>query len=76
MDELVKDEAKLHISNGIEKASGAQGVDIKVGQKAHIFLLSLNDHLLKLLSIVLGCMQNCQRTNGQTVWALIPLRDG
>ena len=30
MVELVKDEAKLHISNGIEKASGAMGVDIKV----------------------------------------------
>ena len=30
MVELVKDEAKLHITNGIEKASGASGVDIKV----------------------------------------------
>ncbi len=41
MDELVKDEAKLHISNGIEKASGAQGVDIKVRQKSpHFFAFS------------------------------------
>ena len=30
MDELVENEAKLHITNGIEKASGASGVDIKV----------------------------------------------
>ena len=30
--------------------------------------------LLKLFR--LGCMQNRQRTNGQTVWTLVPLRDG
>ena len=30
MDPLVENEAKLHITNGIEKASGAAGVDIKV----------------------------------------------
>ena len=30
MDPLVENEAKLHITNGIEKASGASGVDIKV----------------------------------------------
>ena len=30
MDPAVKDEAKLHITNGIEKASTATGVDIKV----------------------------------------------
>ena len=30
MDPLVENEAKLHITNGIEKASGATGVDIKV----------------------------------------------
>ena len=30
MDPLVEIEAKLHITNGIEKASGATGVDIKV----------------------------------------------
>ena len=30
MDPLVENEAKLHITNGIEKASGAVGVDIKV----------------------------------------------
>ena len=32
MDPLVENEAKLHITNGIEKASGATGVDIKVSQ--------------------------------------------
>ena len=30
MDPLVENEALLHIANGIEKASGATGVDIKV----------------------------------------------
>ena len=30
MDPMVENEAKLHITNGIEKASGAAGVDIKV----------------------------------------------
>ena len=30
MDPIVEDEAKLHITNGIEKASSATGVDIKV----------------------------------------------
>ena len=30
MDPLVENEAKLHITNGIEKASSATGVDIKV----------------------------------------------
>ena len=46
MVELVKDEAKLHISNGIEKASGAMGVDIKVRkQKSPHFT-----DLLKLLA--------------------------
>ena len=29
MDELVEIEAKAHITNGIEKASGVSGVDIK-----------------------------------------------
>ena len=32
MDPLVEIEAKLHITNGIEKASGATGVDIKVSK--------------------------------------------
>lgn len=32
MDPIVENEAKLHITNGIEKASGAAGVDIKVSQ--------------------------------------------
>ena len=32
MDPLVENEAKLHITNGIEKASGATGVDIKVSE--------------------------------------------
>ena len=30
MDPLVESEAKLHITNGIEKASTATGVDIQV----------------------------------------------
>ena len=30
MDPLVENEAKLHITNGIEKASGIAGVDVKV----------------------------------------------
>ena len=30
MDPIVENEAKLHITNGIEKASSATGVDIKV----------------------------------------------
>ena len=30
MDPLVENEAKLHITNGIEKASSISGVDIKV----------------------------------------------
>ena len=30
MDPMVENEAKLHISNSIEKASGATGVDIMV----------------------------------------------
>ena len=33
MDELVENEAKLHITNGIEKASGANGVDIMVSAR-------------------------------------------
>merc|ERR1712051_832845 len=33
MDPLVENEAKLHITNGIEKASGAAGVDIKAACK-------------------------------------------
>ena len=36
MEPLVENEAKLHITNGIEKASGAAGVDIMVSQS--IFL--------------------------------------
>ena len=30
MDPIVENEAKLHITNGIEKASSSTGVDIKV----------------------------------------------
>ena len=30
MDPIVENEVKLHITNGIEKASSATGVDIKV----------------------------------------------
>ena len=33
MDPLVENEARLHITNGIEKASAATGVDIKVSVK-------------------------------------------
>ena len=33
MDPLVENEARLHITNGIEKASAATGVDIKVSAK-------------------------------------------
>ena len=36
MDELVEQEAKIMITNGIEKASGASGVDIKVSQLAYL----------------------------------------
>ena len=43
MDPLVENEAKLHITNGIEKASGAVGVDIKVS-----FLKKLA-HLLQIM---------------------------
>ena len=35
MDPMVENEAKLHITNGIEKASGAAGVDIKVSLSFH-----------------------------------------
>jgi len=33
MDPAVENEAKLHITNGIEKASSVTGVDIKVSHK-------------------------------------------
>lgn len=33
MGAMVENEAKLHITNSIEKASGAAGVDIKVSNK-------------------------------------------
>ena len=54
MVELVKDEAKLHISNGIEKASGAQGVDIKVRKQKKALIFSPN--LLKLLINIFFCL--------------------
>ena len=44
MDPAVKDEAKLHITNGIEKASTATGVDIKVS-----FQVKKLAHLLQLM---------------------------
>ena len=37
MDPMVENEAKLHITNGIEKASGAAGVDIKVSLSLHFW---------------------------------------
>ena len=36
MDALVESEAKLHITNGIEKASTATGVDIKVSNRTSL----------------------------------------
>ena len=41
MDPLVENEAKLHITNGIEKASAATGVDIKVSDFAPIINMKL-----------------------------------
>ncbi len=45
MSEVVKEEAKLHIAGGIEKASGASGVDVKVGvltqSITHLLLIGL-----------------------------------
>ena len=38
MDPIVENEAKLHITNGIEKASSATGVDIKVGANTNLKL--------------------------------------
>ena len=47
MDPLVENEAKLHITNGIEKASTATGVDIKVSRNFR----SCRTSVLKLLSL-------------------------
>ena len=41
MDPIVENEAKLHITNGIEKASSATGVDIKVSIIASLKICSI-----------------------------------
>ena len=75
MDPLVENEAKLHITNGIEKASGAAGVDIKVSQLKKLKPRHALNTLLYPLSLI-GSMQNRERTDGQTVRIAIPLRHG
>ena len=40
MNPEVENEAKLHITNGIEKASSATGVDIKVSISASLKICS------------------------------------
>ena len=42
MDPIVENEAKLHITNGIEKASSATGVDIKVSIIASLKICSIS----------------------------------
>ena len=54
MDPLVENEAKLHITNGIEKASGASGVDIKVSQI---------DRPLQLLSVTARSVSQIMAAN-------------
>ena len=49
MDPLVENEARLHITNGIEKASTASGVDIKVSKTE----TERNRHIGRTLSIKL-----------------------
>ena len=49
MDPLVENEAKLHITNGIEKATAATGVDIKVSKEKMLKLQAArNSEKLKL----------------------------
>ena len=81
MDPLVENEAKLHITNGIEKASGASGVDIKVNtfflrsksETVHHFSLIVVNFLM---FIFLDGMQTCEGADGQTIWTLFPRGDG
>eukprot|EP00806_Schmidingerella_arcuata_P008230 Macronucleus_8580.p3 GENE.Macronucleus_8580~~Macronucleus_8580.p3 ORF type:complete len:106 (+),score=8.16 Macronucleus_8580:1-318(+) len=79
MDPLVENEAKLHITNGIEKASTATGVDIKVSivgtclaqDRRAIAKTETDFYFLRL-----GCLQNRERTDGPPIWSLVPLCDG
>ena len=70
MDELVENEAKLHITNGIEKASGANGVDIMVsarGKNEKQICQKLKRAFANtrfLIFVTTGSMQNRERTNG------------
>ena len=69
MDPLVENEAKLHITNGIEKASSVTGVDIKVSA----FLVR---SLTLSVFVRIASLQTSERVDGQAVWALVPLRHG
>ena len=54
MDPIVENEAKLHITNGIEKASGATGVDIKV---SHPFKhQTISETVTDLTELIFNCV--------------------
>ena len=72
MNADVENEAKLHITNGIEKASSSTGVDIKVSSLAQLKLMILTTRLF----LSTASLQTSQRADGQTIRTLIPLCHG
>ena len=70
MNADVENEAKLQITNGIEKASSSTGVDIKVSLTEQLTFLTTR------LFLSIASLQTSQRADGQTIWTLIPLCHG